>query len=196
MRKLRRWALGVVFVMAVAATAQCIVTISGPLCVGGSPATMQPFASPFGVAPDGSGGWFVSDAAGDVIQRVLANGTMSIVMGTLLRTIIPLVGEGGPGTATFLNTPYNLASDGANGVLIADRGQNIIRRLCANGTSLRIAGNTSLGSSGDGRQATFASLNSSAGVASDATSGGVWIADSGKCVNVALIPCSITLDLY
>ena len=56
---------------------------------------------------------------------------------------------------------------------------NIVRRLCANGTALRVAGNLTLGSSGDGGLAFMATLAGPAGVAGDGT-GGVWIADTGK----------------
>ena len=100
-------------------------------------------------------------------------------MGTLRVTTTPLLGEGGPGTSTYMNGPYNLASDGFGGVMIADRGYNTIRRLLANGTSQRIAGNTTPGFSGDGGTAITAFLNLPGGVSSD-LSGGVWIADSGK----------------
>lgn len=181
MRRLRALAMQIVLLLVVRlAAAQCIVTIGGPISVGGSPATSQQFVSPFGVASDGSGGWYISDTAGQVLRRALANGTMSVVLGTPLRAAtVPLLGEGGPGTSTFLLSPYNLGSDGAGGVFVADQGQHIIRRLCANGTSLRVAGNTTSGSSGDGGLAIYARLNFSAGVAGD-PSGGVWIADSGK----------------
>lgn len=56
---------------------------------------------------------------------------------------------------------------------------NIIRRLAANGTALRVAGNLSLGSTGDGGPAVLSTLASPMGVAAD-SAGGVWIADTLK----------------
>ena len=56
---------------------------------------------------------------------------------------------------------------------------NIVRRLCANGTVLRVAGNLTQGSAGDGSLALNAMLAAPAGVAGDGA-GGVWIADTAK----------------
>ena len=48
------------------ASAQCIITVAGPISVEGSPAVSQQFAGlGWGIATDGASGWYVSDASGE-----------------------------------------------------------------------------------------------------------------------------------
>jgi len=161
--------------------AQCIVTVAGPISVGGSPSDIAAIRVPF----RRSIRWLRRDGTSQILLAKYfgarsANGHDVSRHGQPLRACNgAAAGRRWTWYEYFLLNPYNLGSDGAGGVFIADQGQHIIRRLCANGTSLRVAGNTTSGSSGDGGLAIYARLNLSAGVASD-PSGGVWIADSGK----------------
>lgn len=204
------------------AAAQCIVTVAGPLTIPGSPATSQQLTQPAGIVSDGASGWYVADLGANTILQIRANATAVVVMGVPRGSSTTAPGDGrwdlstslarlvwgatvyphcSPATSAVMNSPANIASDGAGGVLIADRwvrlypsqcrahitsrplprrGMNIVRRLGANGTALRVAGNLTLGSSGDGGPAAQAMLASPAGVASDGAGGGVWIADTLK----------------
>ena len=121
--------------------AQCIVTVAGPLAIPGSPATSQQLVQPSGIVSDGALGWYFADVGTDTIQRIRANGTAVIAMGTSRSTTTTGPGDGGCGQQTvsahlapnplppacsaaitaLLNNPANLASDGAGGVLVADR---------------------------------------------------------------------------
>jgi hypothetical protein len=124
--------------------AQCVVTVVGPLSVSGAPATTMQLSTPFGVAPDGSGGFWITETPSHILRQVFANGTTSIRVG--ITRYSSYGGDGGPGIAAKLSSPANLANDGAGGVYIADRNNNAVRRLFSNGTIVTLAG--SIGGSG------------------------------------------------
>src|SRR5690606_37257250 len=82
-------------------------------------------------------------------------------------------GDGGQATAAQLSSPYGVAKDTAGNVNIAEGAR--VRKISSNGIITTIAGNGTVGFSGDGGVATAAQLLSY-GVAVDAA-GNVYIAD-------------------
>ncbi len=88
-------------------------------------------------------------------------------------------GEGGPATLSMLSQPSGVAADAAGNFYIADGGDNVIRKVAANGTITTVAGNGIPGYSGDGGQATAARLRNPFGVALG-PGGNLYIADSGN----------------
>ena len=161
--------------------AQCVVTIAGPISVEGSPATTQTLSGAFGIATDGAQGYYISDSSANRILRLFPNGSMVTAMG-LNRNSGGSAGDGGWGILATLNGPSLLAPDGAGGVYIADKSNHVIRRLLANRTVVRVAGNLTAGWTGDGGTATLATLRSPVGVAWDnvTAGGGLWISDTNK----------------
>ena len=92
-----------------------------------------------------------------------------------------LCGDGGPATAARLLRPFAVANDLRGGFLVADTGNDVIRRVLANGVIGTLAGLGAPGYSGDGGPAIAARLNAPADVS--ATPGGaVLIADAGNGV--------------
>jgi hypothetical protein len=91
-----------------------------------------------------------------------------------------LCGDGGPATAARLLRPAGVAS-GGGGLLIADTGNNAIRRVLATGVISTAAGLGTPGYSGDGGPAFAAQLKAPADV-SAAPGGAVLIADAGNGV--------------
>ena len=87
--------------------------------------------------------------------------------------------EGGAATNSSLYSPSGVALDAAGNLYIADRGNNRIREVGANGIISTVAGNGTNGYSGDGGAATNANLNSPYGVAVD-SSGNLYVADTGN----------------
>ncbi|MBI2214822.1 MAG: hypothetical protein HYU52_14340 [Acidobacteria bacterium] len=86
--------------------------------------------------------------------------------------------EGRPATAVALYAPEDIHVDLEGNIIIAEPERHQIRRVAASsGVIVTIAGTGSLGSSGDGGQATAAALNKPSGVASD-VSGNIYIADT------------------
>ena len=85
-------------------------------------------------------------------------------------------GDGGPATVASLSAPYGIAADGSGSLFIADYHNQRIRKVSSSGIISTVAGNGSLGFSGDGGPATAASLKVPLGVAVDG-SGNLFIAD-------------------
>jgi len=85
-------------------------------------------------------------------------------------------GDGGAATNAELFWPFGVAIDGAGNLYFADNENERIRRVGTNGVITTVAGNGTLGYSGDGGAATNAHLYLPRGVASD-PAGNLYIAD-------------------
>ncbi len=85
-------------------------------------------------------------------------------------------GDGGPATAASIHNAYNITPDHSGNLLIADYANYCIRKVTPAGIITTIAGNGTLGYSGDGGPATAAQLNCPACIAIDAA-GNLYIAD-------------------
>jgi autotransporter-associated beta strand protein len=145
---------------------------------GGTPTTSAvSLSNPAGLAVDSSGDIFIADSSDSLIIEVSASGQVSTVLG----------GGGGQynrhtTTAVTLNDPSGVAVDSAGDIFIADSGNNVIREVnYATGAVTTVAGSGANGYSGDGGEATIATLNNPSGVAVDAA-GDIFIADSGNNV--------------
>ncbi len=89
-------------------------------------------------------------------------------------------GDGGLAINARLNSPYDLAFDNAGNIFISDTNNNRIRKVdAATGTIDTVAGNGSVGYSGDGSDANLASLNHPRGVCVD-DDGNIYIGDSAN----------------
>jgi uncharacterized protein (TIGR03437 family) len=75
--------------------------------------------------------------------------------------------------------PEKVATDAAGNLYLTDTGNHRIRKVAPNGVITTVAGNGSVGASGDGGPAVAASLNQPRGVAVD-NAGNIYIADSGN----------------
>ena len=142
-------------------------------------AAMANFAGPQGLATDPLGNLYVADSINEVIKKITPGGVVTTVAGN---GNAGYAGDGGPATSAKLNTPAGITLDAVGNLYIADKENNVIRKVSAiTGIITTIAGNgsTSPGSSavGDGGMATSASLFGPNDVAVDSI-GNVFIADS------------------
>jgi len=169
-----------------------ITTVAGNGAQGssgdGGPATIASFHGVYGVAVDGSGNLFIADRWNNRIRRVDAStGNITTVAGNGTASF---GGDGGPATSATLNQAYGVAVDSSGNVFIADYGNNRIRVVNMQATAIKVAGvtipagdiatvagNGSVGLSGDGGSATSASLCAPDSVAVDG-SGNLFVADS------------------
>jgi sugar lactone lactonase YvrE len=103
------------------------------------------------------------DATTGVLTLVAGNGTYGFS------------GDNGPATNAQLNGPVGVTLDSAGDLYIADQGNNCIRKV-SGGVITTVAGNGTLGFSGDNGPATNAQLNYPVGVAVD-PAGNLYIAD-------------------
>ena len=123
------------------------------------------------LAPDGS--LYIAEQANSRVRKVSPAGIISTVAGTGAKGF---GGDGGPATQAELAFAERIAV-GADSTLYILDGQRV-RRVNTDGIINTIAGNGSVGFSGDGGPATSATLNASSLVA--APDGGVFIADFGN----------------
>src|SRR5438874_1824513 len=143
--------------------------------------------APEGVALDSAGSLYIADRTNNRIRKVSPGGTISTYAGsgtprpsceggaaTAARVNAPAAR--GPATAARLNKPSGVAVDPAGNLYIADRGNQRIRKVSADGTISTYAGTGTVGFAGDGGPATAAQLNEPVGVALD-PAGNLYIAE-------------------
>lgn len=140
----------------------------------GGPATAALLTSPVAVAVDGAGRVFISDSAANKVRRVDTSGLIATVAGTGANGS---GGDGGAATAAQLSRPAGLAFDPSGRLLIADYGNNKVRRVDVGGTITTVAGSGTSGFTGNGGAATAAQLAGPEGVAV-AADGTIYVADS------------------
>lgn len=147
-------------------------TVEGGAADGG-PATDAIIDGPFGVAADGSGGFYFSEDSR--VRKVDGAGIITTVAGT---GEAGFGGDGGLATAAQLSNPRGIALDAVGALYIADSSNFRIRKVDASGIITTVAGNGVLGGGGNGGPATSAQLRPS-GVYAD-SAGDLYIADEGN----------------
>ncbi len=129
------------------------------------------------IAVDSTGNLFMV-TQGNHVRKIDTSGVISTVAGT---GVAGFSGDGGPATAAQLNAPTDIATDAGNNLYIVDN--NRIRKIAAaTGVITTVAGNGTVGFSGDGGPATSASITGQGGgggVAVDAT-GNIYIAGASR----------------
>lgn len=156
-----------------------ITTIVGGGLGDGLPAQAASLAGPSALAVDAMGNIFIADAENHRVRKIDPSGTITTVVGT---GVEGFSGDGGPPEMAQLRFPRGLAFDKDGNLLIADTGNNRIRRLEKMEDKIVIntlAGSGPSGFAGDGGPAKDAQLNGPRGIAVDA-SGNIFIADTGN----------------
>ena len=154
-----------------------ITTVAGTGDYGyareGQTASQATLGFPSGVAVDAQERLYIVDYNNKVVYRVTAG-----IINTFAGDYAPAFrGDGGPALEASLLFPNRAALDAVGNVYIADQGNNRVRRVDTAGYITTVAGNGTLGSTGDGAAGAQASLFSLHAVAADAL-GNVYIASS------------------
>jgi uncharacterized protein (TIGR03437 family) len=131
-------------------------------------------SGPRGVWVDAAGALYIADT-GSAMVRKWGAGTLRTVAG-----IGRSGGDGGPATSASLYSPRNVITDASGNVLIADTANHKVRKVSPDDAIATLAGSGLPGVAGDGRPAQSAQLNSPAGLAADASSGYVYVGDTGN----------------
>jgi len=139
-------------------------------------ATSTALYLPTGVTADGAGNLYIADTSNQRIRKVDATGQISTVAGTGIQGFS---GDGAAATSAQLANPRGVAVDGAGNLYIADTSNQRIRKVDATGQISTVAGNGTLGFSGDGAAAISAQLFFPTGVAVDGA-GNVYVADQSN----------------
>ncbi len=129
-----------------------------------------------GLAVDSAGNVYIADTGNCRIRKVATNGVITTVAGT---AIPGYSGDGGPATKASLSFPRAVAVDAAGNIYIGDSGNYAIRKVGLDGIITTIAGNGTLGFSGDGGPASNAMVGAVAGFAFDAA-GNLYFADTNN----------------
>lgn len=153
-----------------------ISTVAGkPGFLGdGGPAILASL-HPYSVVTDNTGSIYIADADNNVVRKVAAiTGIIATVAGN---GVYGNTGDGGPAILASLAVPSGIALDSGGNIYIADKENNVIRRVDAvSGVITAVAGNSSFEYSGDNGPALSAGVPSPASVALDAA-GNLYIVD-------------------
>jgi uncharacterized protein (TIGR03437 family) len=161
----------------VAAATGIITTVAGTGSNGfsgdGGPAKNAELSVPTAVAVDGFGNLYIADSNNYRVRKVAAStGIITTVAGN--GSAGNDSGDGGPATSATLSDPAGVAVDGSGNLYIT--GGAVIRRVAVTtGIITTVAGNGTLGYSGDGGLATNAQIEAT-NLAVDG-SGDIYISD-------------------
>ncbi|HTB10697.1 MAG TPA: IPT/TIG domain-containing protein [Bryobacteraceae bacterium] len=140
----------------------------------GVAATSAALNDPVGMAVDAAGNLYIADQLNNRIRKVSsATGVISTVAGN---GMYGFGGDGSAATSAMLAHPHGVAVDSAGNLYISDTLNFRVREVDTNGFIRTIAGNGMVGNTGDGGQATNASLTDPWGIQVD-SSGNVYFAD-------------------
>jgi sugar lactone lactonase YvrE len=144
----------------------------------GGQAIAATFGQPQAVAVDSAGNVYIADLANSRIRRVNSAGNISTLAGNGTQGYS---GDGGPAASAQLYWPFGLAVDAGGNVYIADRSNNVIRKVTPGGTIFTFAGTGSAGHSGDSGPAASAQLSYPNAVALD-SAGTVFVGEGSGYV--------------
>ena len=147
---------------------------SGGFSGDGGPATSAQLYFPAAIAVDAAGNLFIADTRNGRVRKVTPSGVIATIAGT---TGTGAGADGSPALQAQLREPSGIAVDGAGNIYISETGAHRVRQINAAGLISSVAGNRTIGFSGDGGPATSAQLAFPAGIAVDGA-GNVFIADS------------------
>lgn len=132
-------------------------------------ATSARFIYPAAVAVDSGGNVYVADMGANAIFKI-SGGNVSVVAGSPGTA----GSQNGAGTAAQFNGPEGIAVDGSGNVYVSDTNNSVIRKIDVHGNVTTLAGSVGVTGSSDGSSALF---NYPGGIAFDATTGNLYVAD-------------------
>ncbi len=131
-------------------------------------------SGPTRLALDEQGRLYICDTENHVIRRLDTDGVIHSIAGT---GEPGNSGDGGSASAAQLNAPYDLRFSPDGDLYVADSGNNVVRRIDADGMIETVVGTGVAGFAGDESSASDCRLNRPSGI-NFAADGSLWIADT------------------
>jgi NHL repeat len=122
----------------------------------GGPAINAKMFAPSGICIDNGGNLYIAEFGNQIIRKVNSSGIISTVAG--IPQMSGYWGDGGPAVDALLASPTDVSCDNLGNYYIADRGNNIVRKVNTSGIITRFAGN-GFGYAGNGGPALAASFH-------------------------------------
>jgi len=167
------------FAISLAANSQTITTFAGNGLAGfsgdGGPAAQAQIDRVVGLATDASGNVYLADENNHRLRKVDVHGVITTLAGT---GVAGFAGDGGPAQQAQLNHPTGVCVSPQGDIYVNDVANYRVRKISSAGTITTVAGNGSNASSGDGGQATQASMMIAIRCAVD-RQGNLYIVDQG-----------------
>jgi sugar lactone lactonase YvrE len=165
--------------------AAAVSTFAGtPSAIGfvNGPAASAQFYAPSGSVFDAQGNLYVSDFGNNVIRKITPGGIVSTFAGSGVAgyrngAVDSAHLKNPSDSLAMFNSPQGLAIDAAGNIYVADRGNNVIRKILPTGRTVTFAGTRTAGFI-DGTDE-LASFNNPTGVAVD-VNGNVYVTDQGN----------------
>ncbi len=161
------------------------------------PAASAQFYAPRGAAFDIHGNLYVADFGNNVIRKITPDGTVSTYAGNGnagyrngAATAANLTGKSD--TTAMFNNPAAVAVDAGGNVYVADRGNNVIRKILTTGRVVTIAGAHVKGYIDATDESAF--FNQPSGVAVDAN-GNVYVSDQGNSAIRKITPSNVVTTI-
>jgi YVTN family beta-propeller protein len=155
-----------------------VSTVVGGVYLGDhGPATNAAIATAASQITDNAGNLYISDVTGNRIRKVATTGVITTYAGN---GICGYNGDGMAATKAMLCAPTGLTLDSAGNLIVAEQGNNRVRKI-SKGKISTIAGNGVFGNSGDGGPATSAAIGEPWWAAYDAA-GNLYISEIYQCV--------------
>lgn len=162
--------------------AQIITTVADTDWIfppGSIKAIGAPLGNVSGVAFDSQGNVFIADSDNEMVFRLSATGSLSIVAGNGKAFFL---GDAGPAAQASINRPLGLATDAKGNLYIADSWNRRVRMVTADGLIRTVAGNAIFSDNRvDGMPATSADIGNPNGLWVDPT-GNLLIAIGGGVI--------------
>src|SRR5690606_528918 len=107
--------------------------------------------SPMGICGDSDGNLYIVEFVNCIVRKVSNDGKISTFAGNRTRGYS---GDGGPAVNAQFNSPVGICADKAGNIYVADTDNAVIRKISRSGTISTVAGNGTMGYSGDAGYAT------------------------------------------
>lgn len=103
-------------------------------------ATVAEFSSPVGIAIDKTGILYVADQNNNMIRKITADGVVSLIAGTKTAGYVNAQVNTSTGFTASFNHPGGIAVDANGNLIIADGGNNAIRKITPGGLVTTVGG--------------------------------------------------------